>query len=130
MSLFEVHTFSDGEGWSVQGEYEDREDAIGTAHLVVTVPGGDVLRARVTRDDLIEAAFARGADTRDPRKPREVTGCHPWCRECGWRQGGGADSWSGSACKCGKSGSAVHRVATGGASCVDCGAVVEAEVAS
>ena len=123
---FEVHTYTDREGWSVQGEYEDREEAIATAHLVVTVPGGDVLRARVLRDDLVEAAFSRGADT----KPRAVTGCHPWCRDCNWRQGGGTDSWNGTACRCGKRGSPVHRVTEGGATCVDCGAVVEAEVTS
>lgn len=31
---------------------------------------------------------------------------HPYCKACGWRKGG-ADSWNGSACKCGLSAPAI-----------------------
>lgn len=34
---------------------------------------------------------------------------HPYCNDCGWRQGG-ADSWDGVKCKCGKTAPSFKRL--------------------
>lgn len=44
---FEVHQFTEADGWSIQGAYPTPDEARETASLLTTIPGGDVAVAKV-----------------------------------------------------------------------------------